>query len=800
MSRPKHSAAGLLEGSAAILTAVGAAIRGMPGGIERRRGALLRPGRTPPVVAALLVLFLAAGMTGSFTPGVQAQETEECDYVWCASATVKDGDGSANDVGYKPGTDYPGSTLDATTFTYKEVTYTIGGIVNDLDDGRVTLLLSPLPDADTIRPLTFRVGDTVLPFAEGTRSEADGGYSWTDSTEFGEEASPFVDDASIEFRIAKNALPGSPVIYLAFGSNGDRITLVWTAPSHRGARSIEGYKVEVSGDDGNTWSVLAENEPSRSFAHNGLLADTTYDYRVSAFNSIGAGEPSATFSGSSGAGNPPRSPTGLSAVVEESTITLSWVPPVRKGGAPITGYRIDVSTEQETWTEVAPSASGTTYAHTGRTDGVRYTYRVAAITSLGLGSWSDAVTAITTVLVPGAPTNVTVNPFGTFNDVNWHAPASDGGATISGYRVEVSTDEETWTEIVSSVNSDSYLHRGVTIGTTYYYRVSARNSIGLGAPSDTASVTARPVEGPDAPPNLVAAAYGITITLSWNRPRFDGNDPTLTYLVEESTDEETWETLEASTTALSYVHTGLDLATTYHYRVTGRNSSLARRAVLHCTMATTWAALYAPWRPAERHGDCGRHNDQPVLGGSRQRRGRGDFRISASRHRPTGRRGRRLRRQRPALDARPHRADSWKATYRYRVSARNSEGLEHAFRHHSGDGAGGRWRGRARRGTSPPPVGDGIRLNCRGTCRRATEGLQSPATRLSARRAREFHDLECCGGRHRLQGHLPMSTGTATPAPGTTIASRRSMPPAPSELRPPVPAQSLTRRQFPARH
>ena len=81
MSRPKHSVAGLLEGPAAILTAVGAAIRGMPGRLKPRRGALLRRGRTPPVVAALLVLFLAAGMTGSFTPGVQAQETEECGYV-----------------------------------------------------------------------------------------------------------------------------------------------------------------------------------------------------------------------------------------------------------------------------------------------------------------------------------------------------------------------------------------------------------------------------------------------------------------------------------------------------------------------------------------------------------------------------------------------------------------------------------------------------------------------------------------------------------------------------------------------
>ena len=163
--------------------------------------------------------------------------------------------------GTSPARTIPVPRLDATTFTYNEVSYTIGGIVNDLDDGEVALLLSPLPDADTARPLTFRVGDTVLPFAEGTRSETDGGYSWTDSTEFGAEASPFADNASIELAIAKDALPGAPHIHLALGSFGDRITLVWTAPTHEGARSVEGYKVEVSEDSSDTWSVLAENEP-----------------------------------------------------------------------------------------------------------------------------------------------------------------------------------------------------------------------------------------------------------------------------------------------------------------------------------------------------------------------------------------------------------------------------------------------------------------------------------------------------------------------------------------------------------
>ena len=671
MSESKHGAAGLLERSAAILSAAGGVIGGAPARFEPRGGALLRLWRTPPVVAGLLVLLLAAGVMGSFTPGVQAQETEECDHVWCGSATVKAGTGSANDVGYKPGTGYPGSTLDATTFTHKEVSYTIGGIVNDLDAGEVTLLLSPLPDADTVLPLTFRVGDTVLPFAEGTRSEADGAYSWTDSAEFGAEDSSFVDNASIEFTIAKDALPGAPHIHLALGSFGDEITLVWTAPSHVGARSIEGYKVEVSEDSGDTWSVLAANEPLAFFRHNGLPADTTYDYRVSAVNSIGTGEPSTAVGVSSGPGQPPKSPTSLSAVGGNGAITLSWEPPNRNGGAPITGYRVDVSTDQETWTEVASSVSGTTYAPTGLTDGIRYAYRVAAINSFGRGRWSDTATAITRVAAPGAPINLVLTPFGAFNNVVWKAPVSDGGAAITGYRVEVSTDEETWTELASSVSVRAYLHEGVTIGTTYYYQVTARNSIGLGATSDTASVTARVTHVPSAPTNLVASAHGITISLSWTRSQLDNYIPTNSYLLETSTDEETWETLEATTTARSYVHAGLDLSTTYRYRVRARNSvglsepSLAR--------ATTWEALYAPGAPQNVTGiaDGTTINlswEAPESDGGATISG---YLVESSTD------GETWTELASSLTGRAHAHTglTLETTYRYRVSARNSEGL-----------------------------------------------------------------------------------------------------------------------------
>ena len=370
-------------------------------------------------MAALLLLCLSAGLTEPFAGPLLAQETDDCDYVWCATATVKAASASADEVGYKPGADHPGSTLEPATFTYGEVSYTVGGIVNDHTDATVTLLLSPLPDAETVRPLTLSVGDTVLAFAEATQSGSEGAYTWTDSAKFGAADTPFVDGASIALTISEDALPGAPNLYLAHGGGGDRVTLIWNRPAHSGARSITGYRVEVSEDSGSTWETVAEDLSPITFVHNGLLADTTYRYRVSAINSIGVGEPSATVSASTGAGRPPREPTDLSAVPEGGTITLSWVPPIRTGGAMITDYRIETSTDGETWTELVDSVTGTTYTHTGLTGVTTYYYRVAARSSFGLKFWSATATAATGVLAPGAPQSLAAAAAGTAITLSW---------------------------------------------------------------------------------------------------------------------------------------------------------------------------------------------------------------------------------------------------------------------------------------------------------------------------------------------------------------------------------------------
>ncbi len=106
---------------------------------------------------------------------------------------------------------------------------------------------------------------------------------------------------------------------------------------------------------------------------------------------------------------------------------------------------------------------------------------------------------------PDLPTGLTATAVGaTQIDLAWVAPADNGGAAISGYRIEVSADAgTTWTDLLANTGTTNvtYSHTGLTSGSTRHYRVSAINANGTGAASDsTSATTAAPT--PPAPPEI----------------------------------------------------------------------------------------------------------------------------------------------------------------------------------------------------------------------------------------------------------------------------------------------------------
>ena len=120
------------------------------------------------------------------------------------------------------------------------------------------------------------------------------------------------------------------------------------------------------------------------------------------------------------------------------------------------------------------------------------------------------------VSAPGAPTNLRATANGqTQIDLSWSAPANDGGAAITGYRIEVSTDGSSWGDRVANTSSTatSYPHTGLTAGSTRHYRVSAINSAGTGPASNVATITTDSASG-GASPDLVVQS----LTASDNSP------------------------------------------------------------------------------------------------------------------------------------------------------------------------------------------------------------------------------------------------------------------------------------------
>ena len=111
-------------------------------------------------------------------------------------------------------------------------------------------------------------------------------------------------------------------------------------------------------------------------------------------------------------------------------------------------------------------------------------------------NWADSDTVAVRLVrlnAPSAPRNLYAKGASTTQiNLSWRAPSKTGGS-ITGYKIEVSTDNgNNWADLVADTSSTdtTYSDTGLSSGDTRQYRVSAINLAGTSEASDEASATA----------------------------------------------------------------------------------------------------------------------------------------------------------------------------------------------------------------------------------------------------------------------------------------------------------------------
>jgi len=189
-------------------------------------------------------------------------------------------------------------------------------------------------------------------------------------------------------------------------------------------------------------------------------------------------------------------PGAIDAISGQGTserISLSWKKPADDGGNPITGYRIEVSTNAgESWQEFVSNTRSRTTGRSFRfSPNVDALFRVAAINRLGDGPFgAKSVSPVLTAFGPAsAPANVAVTADSGLLKVLWTPPADNGGASITGYRVRISTNGRSWSTVIgNSQNTALESTFRQRTGRNYWAQVSAINAGGV-SPYTTSSTS-----------------------------------------------------------------------------------------------------------------------------------------------------------------------------------------------------------------------------------------------------------------------------------------------------------------------
>ncbi len=174
------------------------------------------------------------------------------------------------------------------------------------------------------------------------------------------------------------------------------------------------------------------------YINTGRTPNTTYYYRVRAFNAVGPSAWSNIASAFTAVPSSPAAPSNLNAVAfDKAQINLAWT----DNAINETGFTIQRSTSINftgTTTITLNAVDQAAYSDTGRQPNTTYYYRVRTFNAIGSSAWSNTASATTLALVlPAAPSNLVATAFSASQiNLTW----TDNATNETGFTIQRSTN------------------------------------------------------------------------------------------------------------------------------------------------------------------------------------------------------------------------------------------------------------------------------------------------------------------------------------------------------------------------
>ncbi|XP_053153921.1 receptor-type tyrosine-protein phosphatase delta isoform X21 [Hemicordylus capensis] len=331
--------------------------------------------------------------------------------------------------------------------------------------------------------------------------------------------------------ITQTGVPGQPLNFKAEPESETSILLSWTPPR---SDTISNYDlVYKDGEHGEEQRISID--PATSYHLQGLKPNSLYYFRLSARSPQGLGASTAEISARTMQSIPSGPPRKVEVeAVNSTSVKVSWRSPVpNKQHGQIRGYQVhyvkmengeprgqpmlkdimlaDAQWEYDDTTEhemiIAGLQPETTYSLT-----------VTAYTTKGDGARSKPRLVSTTGAVPGKPRLTISHTQMNTALIQWHPPADTYGP-LQGYRLKFGRkDMDTFTTREFTDKDDHYTATDIHKGTSYIFRISARNKVGFG--EEMVKEISIPEDLPSGfPQNLHSeSATSTSVQLTWQAP------------------------------------------------------------------------------------------------------------------------------------------------------------------------------------------------------------------------------------------------------------------------------------------